>query len=209
MITRKAEAWSAAAVDQQEGATSHHRGHCVVPLSMLDRLGCGYLAIEDHRHIIEANPTARLILGGETGSVQSLTELMGALKRLIARAPNRPALGSMSWIVIGNKDDAPFILNQAQPADVVTPGISVVMLVDLDAHLQPNRYMLQRMFGLTLAETRIALQLARGDQPADVARSCNVSRTTIRSQLASVFAKTSTRRQAELVKLLALLALLP
>ncbi|MGO4670231.1 helix-turn-helix transcriptional regulator [Bosea sp. 2RAB26] len=176
---------------------------------MLDRLGCGYLAIEDHRHIIEANPTARLILGGETGSVQSLTELMGALKRLIARAPNRPALGSMSWIVIGNKDDAPFILNQAQPADVVTPGISVVMLVDLDAHLQPNRYMLQRMFGLTLAETRIALQLARGDQPADVARSCNVSRTTIRSQLASVFAKTSTRRQAELVKLLALLALLP
>jgi DNA-binding CsgD family transcriptional regulator len=69
--------------------------------------------------------------------------------------------------------------------------------------------MLQRMFGLTMAETRLAIQMARGDVPADVARSRRLSRTTIRSQLASVFAKTQTRRQAELVTLLARVAVLP
>ncbi|MGO4741701.1 LuxR C-terminal-related transcriptional regulator [Bosea sp. 2KB_26] len=83
------------------------------------------------------------------------------------------------------------------------------MLVDLYARLQPNPFMLRRLFGLTAAETRLALQLARGDKPADVARKSEVSRHTIRSHLAAVFSKTNTRRQAELVTLLTRLALLP
>lgn len=69
--------------------------------------------------------------------------------------------------------------------------------------------MLRRLFGLTAAETRLALQLARGDQLADVARKSEVSLCTIRSQLGTVFGKTNTRRQAELVTLLTRLAILP
>ncbi|MGO4737875.1 helix-turn-helix transcriptional regulator [Bosea sp. 2KB_26] len=197
-------------LDQEEGGAgvappSNYRG--TVALSMLDRIGCGYLVLEDRRKIVEANATARLILGREAGAVQGLDQLTSAFKRLIARAPNRPSLGPLTWIVISDKDDAPLVLNQV--ADDMPDGTSVVMLLDLDAHLEPNPFMLQRMFGLTMAETRLALQMARGDVPADVARSRRLSRTTIRSQLASVFAKTQTRRQAELVTLLARVAVLP
>jgi DNA-binding CsgD family transcriptional regulator len=55
----------------------------------------------------------------------------------------------------------------------------------------------------------LAVQITRGDTPADIARETGVSIATVRSQLASVFAKTQTGRQAELVALLARVAILP
>jgi DNA-binding CsgD family transcriptional regulator len=65
------------------------------------------------------------------------------------------------------------------------------------------------MFGLTAAETRLAASIAQGTAPTDLARQLQISRTTVRSQLASIFAKTHTRRQAELVALLARASILP
>ena len=51
--------------------------------------------------------------------------------------------------------------------------------------------------------------IASGATPAEIAADNLVSMATVRSQLASVLAKTQTRRQAELVALLARLAILP
>ena len=65
------------------------------------------------------------------------------------------------------------------------------------------------MFGLTPAEIRLALELAQGGILADIAQRRRLSRTTVRSQLASVFSKTQTTRQAELVQLLNRIAILP
>jgi DNA-binding CsgD family transcriptional regulator len=192
---------------EQPGARAKSNYCGAVVLSMLDRIGCGYLILEGRRRVVEANASARQILGGDGDGAQPLDQLTRAFKRLMDRAPNRPSLGSLSWVVISSKDDAPLVLSQI--TEDMPDGISLVMLVDLDVHLEPNPFMLQRMFGLTMAETRLALQMARGDIPADVARNRRLSRTTIRSQLASVFAKTQTRRQAELVTLLARIAVLP
>lgn len=191
----------------EAGAAPKNTRCGAVALSMLDRIGCGYLVLEGRRKVVEANASARLILGGDGNATQTLDQLTSAFRRLMDRAPNRPSLGSLSWVVISSKDDAPLVLNQI--AEDMPDGTSVIMLVDLDVHLEPSPFMLQRMFGLTTAETRLALQMARGDMPADVARNRRLSRTTVRSQLASVFAKTQTRRQAELVTLLARIAVLP
>jgi DNA-binding CsgD family transcriptional regulator len=198
------------AVDNRSGqpGAAPKNNYCgTVVLSMLDRIGCGYLVLEGRWKIVEANASARQILGSDGSAAQTLDQLTSAFRRLMDRAPNRPSLGSLSWVVISSKDDSPLVLNQI--AEDMPGGTSVVMLVDLDVHLEPNPFMLQRMFGLTMAETRLALQMARGDMPADVARNRSLSRTTVRSQLASVFAKTQTRRQAELVTLLARIAVLP
>jgi DNA-binding CsgD family transcriptional regulator len=192
----------------EESAAALKSNACgAVVLSMLDRIGCGYLVLEGPRKVIEANASARLILTGDENATPTPDQLTRAFRRLMDRAPNRPSLGPLSWVVISSKDDSPLVLNQM--ADDMPGGTSMVMLVDLDVHLEPNPFMLQRMFGLTMAETRLALQMARGDMPADVARNRRLSRTTVRSQLASVFAKTQTRRQAELVTLLARIAVLP
>jgi len=56
---------------------------------------------------------------------------------------------------------------------------------------------------LTPAEARIALGIARGDALAAIAKAHGISIATVRTQLKSVFAKTGTHRQAQLVALLA------
>lgn len=74
--------------------------------------------------------------------------------------------------------------------------------------LLPDRMFLAAMFGLTPAEARIASALAGGDDLAAIAASLHLSVWTVRSQLKSIFAKTGTRRQAELVRLLVGVAML-
>jgi DNA-binding CsgD family transcriptional regulator len=86
---------------------------------------------------------------------------------------------------------------------------TALILVDLDGSPLPSPAALQTMFGLTAAEAQLALAIARGETPAGVARTRGVALATVRSQLASVLGKTQTRRQAELVALLARVSILP
>jgi DNA-binding CsgD family transcriptional regulator len=71
---------------------------------------------------------------------------------------------------------------------------------DLDA--LPEAVRLRAEFGLTKAEARLALCLARGWSLATAAEAFDVKLTTIRSQLQQVFSKTGTSRQAEFVAML-------
>ena len=180
-------------------------------LFLLDHIGCGYLALDDAKRVVEANATAYSILKVSTrdrlNTSACFEELSKAFKHLISLSPARRTLDALTCVIVSSKQCAPLILSHADRN--VPEGKNVVMLIDLDSCLYPNPLVLQRMFGLTPAETRLALQLAQGDIVADIARKGCLSRTTIRSQLASVFAKTQTTRQAELVKLLTRVAVLP
>ena len=86
---------------------------------------------------------------------------------------------------------------------------TALILVDLEETPEPKPSALQKMFGLTGAEADLAIRIARGETPADIAKLQDVSISTVRSQLASLFTKTNTKRQAELVSLLARVAILP
>ncbi|CAM4230225.1 hypothetical protein F901_02343 [Acinetobacter dispersus] len=66
----------------------------------------------------------------------------------------------------------------------------------VDAHL------LHAAFNLSPAEAKVALALLEGDLPKEIAVKNQVNQDTIRKQLQSIYKKTSTNRQAELVKLL-------
>lgn len=58
-------------------------------------------------------------------------------------------------------------------------------------------------YGLTRAEAKVALAAAAGNTIAETARLLALSPNTIKTHLRKVFAKTSTRRQTELAKLMA------
>jgi DNA-binding CsgD family transcriptional regulator len=60
---------------------------------------------------------------------------------------------------------------------------------------------LRQIYRLTAAEARLAVALAGGETLEQIAAAHGVSLTTLRSQLRSVFSKTGTSRQAELVRL--------
>ncbi len=61
---------------------------------------------------------------------------------------------------------------------------------------------LQEYYNLTAAEARLALMLASGQSLTEISTTLNLSQNTVRNQLKSVFAKTETSRQAELVALI-------
>lgn len=68
--------------------------------------------------------------------------------------------------------------------------------MSIDTHL------LNVAFGLTSAESKVALQLLEGYLPKEIAVKNDVNYDTIRKQIQSIFRKTSTNKQSELVKLL-------
>lgn len=174
---------------------------------VLDRIGCGYLVLNRERKVVEWNAAAQTTLERQGEAADTASGLTTALRRLIANVPGQFLPGSLSWVVIRSRGDRPVILNEN---GVIAPdGTSIVALLDRDNRSGPNPRTLQRMFGLTSAETHLALRLAQGDAPLEIARSWRLSRTTIRSQLASLFAKTETKRQAELVALLGRISVLP
>lgn len=71
---------------------------------------------------------------------------------------------------------------------------------DSKSELSPT--LLAKAFDLTPAEARLAIIIARGVSPEGAADEFGISKETVRNQLKSVFTKTSTHRQAELVALL-------
>jgi DNA-binding CsgD family transcriptional regulator len=64
------------------------------------------------------------------------------------------------------------------------------------------RSLFPQLFGFTPAETRLATALLGGLSVSEYSQEVGVSPTTARTHLASLFAKTSTRRQAELIAFL-------
>ena len=65
---------------------------------------------------------------------------------------------------------------------------------------------LGRLFGLTVAESRLTVLLLDGATTSVASRKLNVSTHTVRSQLKSIFIKVGVNRQAELVRVLLQLA---
>ena len=76
-----------------------------------------------------------------------------------------------------------------------------MFISDPDLQEPASGQILGDLFGLTPAEARLAILLARGLNLAEVSTAQNISQHTARAQLKSIFAKTGVSRQAELVRL--------
>lgn len=74
-----------------------------------------------------------------------------------------------------------------------------VMQAKISASADPA--LLESMFDLSPAEARVANAIAQGEDVVAIARRLRVSLHTVRTQLKTVFLKTDTHRQAELVAL--------
>lgn len=86
--------------------------------------------------------------------------------------------------------------------NALAPCQAIVILIDPDARPPPPEAVLQSCFGLTMSEARIARKVCSGHGVETAADELGVSYETARNRLKSVFAKTETHRQSELVALL-------
>jgi len=182
-------------------------------LDTLERIGCGGVLLDERGHVLLLNNTAQRILEddlGRAGGSDKPEWLRTAIGRLLGQASGRLMLNKDEWVRIPRENRRDLVLHALPVADNGDGGTRTVLtILDLRLNPVPASEVLEKMFGLTPAETRTALQITRGNTPAAIARRCGVSIATVRSQLASVFAKTQAGRQTELVALLARVSILP
>jgi len=79
---------------------------------------------------------------------------------------------------------------------------AVVFISDPEREPISETQVFAKLFGLTPAEARLARILAGGDTLKEASEQLDVAESTVKSQLKSIFAKTDTKRQSELVRLL-------
>jgi DNA-binding CsgD family transcriptional regulator len=112
--------------------------------------------------------------------------------------------------VIIARNGAPWLLIEAMPvtsaSNEIFEGCRALLVVsDLSRPSMTDAALLSLVFGLTSAEARLAAAICGGQDLDAASSSFGVSRETLRSQLKTVFAKTGSRRQAELVARAALI----
>jgi DNA-binding CsgD family transcriptional regulator len=113
-------------------------------------------------------------LGEATASPLRLLAVPLSGERVKASGLERPAASNLGLVVISEP--------QPEPAT--------------------DQVVIETLFGLTKAEAALAAALASGETLRDYADASRRSLNTVKTHLKSVFAKTGTTRQAELVRLL-------
>ena len=86
--------------------------------------------------------------------------------------------------------------------DVFGSGVAMLVVTPVISREVPTANVLQGLFDLTPAESKLARAIASGSQPREAAMSLGVGEESARTTLKRVFAKTGVGRQADLVALL-------
>ena len=163
--------------------------------------------------VIRMNRAADKLL--QTGKVRVVGKHLTGLDPLGTVALGR-ALQNLLWGTSGSALMPPVPLPRPSRAPVLAyplklpnlsenplnPAQAAVVLVDPIARRQTPEINMQRSFGLTAAEARLASQISTGDSLDRVCDVIGISKETGRAQLKSIFAKTGIGRQAELVLLM-------
>ncbi len=79
---------------------------------------------------------------------------------------------------------------------------AMIFITDPEMQAEVPTDMLQRLYGLTPAEAKLAALLAHGKSVTEAAEELHVTQNTARTHLKHIFQKTGVKRQSELVKLI-------
>ena len=125
------------------------------------------------------------------------------LKEAIDQLNTSPRAYSLALepVIVPRQDKLPVIV-RIWPFEGPATTRALLTLNALGPRPGPPASILAKTFRLTPSEAKLACIIARGAPPDIAARELNISRETARNQLKSVFAKTDTHRQSELVALL-------
>jgi DNA-binding CsgD family transcriptional regulator len=127
-------------------------------------------------------------------------ELLGADKALAAKRTREVANRFVDRCATARKSSiSNFLSSSRSEAGDGSDRVLDRGAIDLP---MPSEASLRSLFDLTPAEARLAQRLACGDSVEEVAKILHIKMTTARTQLAAIFAKTDTRRQAKLVAIL-------
>jgi DNA-binding CsgD family transcriptional regulator len=191
----------------------------------LDQLPHPVMLIDEQQRLHHANASAQRLLQAHgqlrlqagalvLASPQCHHELLLALRRLRvggAQSYRDDAPASARAIVrVGAPDGGHFlalVVSRLHPDETMGAfgprELAMVLVHDLRRRTPVDRFLAAAIFGFTPAEAAVAVAVAEGRAPAEIAAEHRVARSTIRAQLNSVFAKMGVSRQAEVAGALA------
>ncbi len=198
-------------------------------LAALDRLSAAIVLLDQQGAVVHVNAMARellacndgLRLSRTTGSGARLIDRLEAVRSseqhqlacciadVISPDPLRAPLFSHGVSVTRNHALTPLLVRMAplsersELAHVDRRAVAIVFIIDPHRRLLLAARTLERLYGATPAETRLAqVLLDGGDKLQTIADRLGLSENTIKTQLRGLFEKTRTNRQAELIQLL-------
>jgi DNA-binding CsgD family transcriptional regulator len=185
----------------------------------LDRLPFGTAFLAGDATVIELNQVARRMLSGSTG-----LRLQGGRLRAHRRDADleiSAALNRCSNISIATDRSPPTVVLPSTPGVPATCAVllpiqssagtwpvasaaALAMLFDCSHREDPPLEMVRAVYGLTHAESGLALALLRGNDMRSAAAKLQISVATARTQLKHIFAKLGCRSQAAMIRMLCL-----
>lgn len=181
----------------------------------LDSSGTAIFILSDTGKIVHWNRCAELLLRLQDGLALKQERLHATnvhahkvLRTLIASAAiaSGASLSQPGGVVaiprLSSKRPFSAIVSPLRLTELNAPGHVLVLVTDPDRQPASESRMFAGLYGLTNAEARLARVLAAGDSLKEAADQLGVAESTVKSQLKSIFAKTGTSRQAQLVRLI-------
>ena len=194
-------------------AVAGAHGSVASPTAALNAMRLPAIALDRHGFVADVNVAAETIFDNDV-KIKDRRLCVGdptaraLLKEVIDQLRTSPRLNPLATdpIIVQRRDKMPVIV-RIWPFDWAArlPMQEVRALLTLNAlgpKPGPPAAILAKTFRLTPAEAKLACVIARGASPEITAGELKISRQTARNQLKSVFAKTDTHRQSELVALI-------
>lgn len=154
--------------------------------------------------IISITDKNLLVFENNKLSAEAMIALTNAVR---ASVESRPGSDTILSLPNGKKNVtitfSPLIpVDDASYASRHHRGGAIINLYDWSMRRPVEPIVLEKIFGLSPAEAKVAAKLVEGASISDIAAQTFRTRDTIKSQLKAVFRKTNTNRQGELVALL-------
>lgn len=191
---------------------------------VLDELSFAVLTCDTSAEIISANKKAETLLATDGRLTVSRGRLAAGGAAETARLQDLVAVASSTAVETRADGEGVMALNapegEGRPLTVTVFPIStpmdssgqrleagenasvLVMITDPEQFVHVPEGALSELYGLTPAESELALAIARGVSIAEFAARSGISVGTARWSMKNIQAKTNTRRQAELVSLI-------
>lgn len=176
----------------------------------LDAIPTGVILLSERMQIVAMNYAAERILAANNGLLATggglraeLQRESSGLKKLLTEAVRNPlcVADEIDAISVSRRNLPPLHL-LVSPVRGLDSVRVIIFVTDPKQALRPASATLQSLFRLTPAECRVAMLLAGGQALSEMSGTLGVSRNTLKSQLASIYGKTCTSRQSELIRLL-------
>jgi DNA-binding CsgD family transcriptional regulator len=183
-------------------------------LSAFERVRRGAILIDANARILQVNDCVRF--GDGLDSVDGSLRASRAADRdrlrkflsALMMPSHRPSSTAPATLTLPRPSGArPWLLDGIACTDALrslhSGAAALVLITDLELPLQPNNEILRQVFGLTPTECALAQALVAGESILDGAARLSISEGHARQRLKSIFYKTRTSRQGEVVALLA------